>query len=519
MAHLKLNGLTIPVQDMGMREEEIGDRSESFAGNPLTDRRAFRRVWNVKTTVLTEAEYNLMSALVAGKGQIFTFDSKDEWSSKGVGPANSTNLEGGYVLKEGEVNNDDTGVYDAYDQNGKIEAKSDGAAIISDAQTPDVASNVITGGDTNDDATGFAALGGSTVSRETDLAWRGTGCIKVETNGADTGTTITPTTMTLDVNYLATFYVFSYDTDTIRVRYKGDASTESWNDVAITADRWNRIAVQDILPDPGGGNANPKIDIASAGDKDFYLDGVFTVDSFAGHAIPPWAAAAYAANDWRIPNSVVAGFVDFTFAAWVKHDWNDVDKAAAILIRARYANYAGGNLFAISRDANDNNLLLSGYDYAGNSYSLAKDPVFTDQDWHHVAAVFRRDPVAGGNGVELWVDGVMEDSSTTRYAPDFTSSRINLIGIGNNTGTSNTWFGAVDEMIFFPAALSSEMITALQTQTWAALPKLRATGDFIYESYVEVVPKIKMNPYQPAMNVSTWDTKMRRLEFELRETV
>lgn len=90
-AFLRLNGITVPVQDEKASEsnEEIGSSGRALDGAFVTSRRAVKRRWEFSTSLITTKEASAFRNLVNGRGYVFSFDSS-LYSSKGTAASGGT---------------------------------------------------------------------------------------------------------------------------------------------------------------------------------------------------------------------------------------------------------------------------------------------------------------------------------------------------------------------------------------------------------------------------------------------
>ena len=516
MGFLELNGLTIPIADSGqMKPGEIGGTSQAFLGTPHIERRGNKREWKFTTTQLTETEYNLVSALLHGKGFLWFHEEMNQYATKGSDITTGTVLGGGFTTKYGEVGTNPTTALPCpvYDQNGEADAKSDSAVSIG-VSTRDVAANIGTGGDTNGDTTGFYTYGGGgpAIARSTAYAWRGTGSIKATPGAPNDGIQWDVNTLTPAQPYLVTAYVLATVTGNVKVRLENGANVTAWtSDIPVVANQWTRIV--QVITAPAAGVGSIQVVVSSVEGDPFYIDGILCVDSYTGYATPPWFDGATSpAHTMQIPLEYLLNFRDATIAAWVKMDWTDEDK---IIARLFFMQSHGPRYYDVKRVANSDDLQLNCTDHLGGSINHVEADVFSDQEWHHIAVAMRWSPPAGTNGVEFWVDGVLVYSSATRFSFDFPNLESDP-RIGDWYG-SGDWFGIIDELLIFPAAITQEMVTAMQTANWAALPALRATGDFINEQSLDVMPQNVSDDYAHGNIAGTWTPNQRVISFELRE--
>jgi len=504
MAFLELNGITIPVKKGGqLTPVEIGDRDFAFNGSPLVDRRGIKRRWQFLTTTMSEADVKLTLAMLQTLGQFWKFNG-DLYSTKGVGPAEST---GGNVQYRTELGS--VGSENVLDYFGEIESKSLQCAHLHEATTNIFTANVRTGTDTEGDTTDWAVQGTSTLTSDTVRAVFGSRSLKVEPAAADSGARTAAVAITFAVPFGVTFYVFAATAITFKARLVGDVTGAlGWHTFTAEAGKWKRFGFDDTL---GATNNTMQMDIVAASGDDFWVDGVqgqnnTVVDGTIG--IAPWVDGNFSANGAKLPLSVVSGAFDLSISAWLKSDFDNA-QASGILFRL-------SNDFIVYRNASSYDLKVAGTGRDSVTFNRTVADVFNDQEWHHVVVVLRGAPVGSEYGIEIWVDGVLADYSA-KVAPDWSAFTANpTLG---HAGSTLCWNGRVDNLLIVPAAMSSAWVAALYGANldWSNLPKLTASGDFIPETSISVVPLVVREEYDGRQVSGAWQNNQQRILFELHE--
>jgi hypothetical protein len=510
MPFLTINGIEIPIASSGeIRPEEIGSRAKAFNGTTLIDRRAIKRRWRFLTSQLTETEFKLIEAILLVKGQLFNFSdhvvgdtpASVPFSSKGL--AATGTFGGEFPIAAGKV-----GGHPVVDVDNVADALSGTAMHTSDTVPNQAVANVARGGDASQDTTGFTVLGAGSVAYDTTRAWKGSSSILVDPSGVDLGVTVVPNTLTLDNDFLVTCYVLPAVDDTIKVRLKGDSTTNSWSSISVTAGQWKRVTVKQTLASP---NANPKVDIASAGGTDFYLDGVFLVDNVGASAVvPPWVTSSYVSNAMTLPTSLITS-PEFSVSLWVQMNWASTTEAGEELLEVATPSHV--DAFEFSRLASSTNLRFQFRDSTGTSRQVTSTGLFASSAWHHLAAT------ATATEVRVFVNGTQIQAWTGLANPpmifDAAPNAPTTFSIGHRSGALQ-WRGKIDELLVLPAVLDQATITALQTTPWGALPTVVAAGDFNPKA-VNVVPMISTEAYKTGRIAGTWTPTQRQISFELQE--
>lgn len=87
MSFLAVNSIVIPCSVERGAESivEIGEMGRAFDGTLIGTRRAKKKEWGLRTTLLSQSEAEAVKSLILGEGHYWTFDD-DLYSSKGLGP-------------------------------------------------------------------------------------------------------------------------------------------------------------------------------------------------------------------------------------------------------------------------------------------------------------------------------------------------------------------------------------------------------------------------------------------------
>jgi hypothetical protein len=86
---LQINGITVPVSlnSADLEQEDLGEMHRAEDGTPIFNRRATKRRWSGKTTVLPAQTALALRDLVTGKGHNLSWENNNHYTSKGLAPA------------------------------------------------------------------------------------------------------------------------------------------------------------------------------------------------------------------------------------------------------------------------------------------------------------------------------------------------------------------------------------------------------------------------------------------------
>ena len=162
---------------------------------------------------------------------------------------------------------------------------------------------------------------------------------------------------------------------------------------------------------------------------------------------------------------------EMTMELWVKSDKDN--QAATIMLEKRGASSAARS-YQIGFDANGNSQLFCGY-YLSGGY---KETLYSDAgslstgQWYHVACSYKN-----GEGIKLYVDGVLDASEATASGTINASSNVAVI-LGKRGADNTRYFkGEIDEVKIYPFALTAEQINQNYLQSKDGLSNEVKVGD------------------------------------------
>ncbi len=145
---------------------------------------------------------------------------------------------------------------------------------------------------------------------------------------------------------------------------------------------------------------------------------------------------------------------DFTVEGWFKID--DLNASMPnqnnedVLLSSLTTPDKGGYQIGIKKTASNQYKVFVGIRSASGAADLFGTKFLTNTDngvWHHMAGVFRKNPIASGGTLYLFLDGVQDGSLATGYNCEYTN--INYLYIGTNVhflDYSRMLGGSIDEV-------------------------------------------------------------------------
>ncbi len=233
-----------------------------------------------------------------------------------------------------------------------------------------------------------------------------------------------------------------------RVRQQGFRGSRSWRNLALAVATLAALA-SPALAAPLGLEWYSALDgdaDALVGDYDGVLTGTTATTDRDGNAN---SALAFDGNDVVTINKLeCTEFEAGTISAWVK--FGSTSGTQGIVAVGAAGSTSADQYFDIIQQAGYRFDVDNGYN---RKDAVAGNP---DTDWHHVAATF----VAGGGGMALYVDGVLQDTDTT----DATTSSIipnkNWL-IGDLRSGEYYFQGSIDDVSIWSVALPESDVQIL----------------------------------------------------------
>ena len=477
MAHLKLNGWTIPVRSGGGRDHRVvGDETTVIDGTMHKDRRGIFRKWSMTAIRQIPKDAEALIATLLANGQDWPFDA-DLFSGKGLNVANS----GLGSLRFG-IGADG---FLVYKEDGLITESQFGAAAL--AVEPGV-TNLLTkdSSDAENAATGYTAVAGGSLAASTAVKLQGTQSLEVTFAASGDGVDTATVSASASTAYVAHVYIIAEDTAAaITVSLEDDTGTIQTKNVSTIVGKWQRI---ELSGTSDGSATTIKIRVVKngAGTGSFWLDAFQIVQ---GTVNTTWTvgASSRGVGDLEYPATFLNGGGDkarawkaITVAFWARApSSNPTPQGDALIITG-----TGGSL-QIVRSAVTNNLKVTLVTDSGGSINISEAASPWDDDWHHVAVTYWINKATGNTELRLYFDGVESQSATIATRLDF--SAVTKVWVGNLSGGSH-WKGLIDSLMIVPFGAPVAQVLAWSNETAAmpALRKLRASGDFAPEDSVDV---------------------------------
>lgn len=536
----RANGWTVPIADRSpkYRPIDIGSADRAFSGELLTDRRARKREWRLSTNQVTEMVAKAIEGVVTGQGDVWPFNfsasdtdrsDPDLFSAKGtqVAGTNKNNIIIGTSAPAPATSSLDP-VYDQITGTAILESMFGSGAFTTDPAVTNLYSgdttrdNVRTGGDTLDNTTGFSAVGGASIAAETARALRGDRSIRVTIGSAGDGVQVDAVANGGDVEHVASCYVRVDAACTVRIRLIGTVTgTLGTADFALLPDRWTRIAA---IGTPTAEDIIIRV-VNQTTTDDFNVDSFqLEVNGNAGTVYPTawFNGAARTVPDFTLPITIAQalGAGDFTFNHWIK-----IDQAVA----------ATRQLFSIVDDTVEIiDLQVLGNDDFGfgttnndgtGGDTLSTTAAITDDDWHMITWVLRRNPEGSEVQKSIYVDGVLTASGAAGVLPDLSLLvSTDTFNFGHQAGSKALERAVIDDAMILPWAAPVAQILAWHTMGLAdvampQLPRFYLDGDIIPDNVLRVLARgsVPSAQYVVGHVDSVQRSNNREVEIDIRE--
>ena len=518
MSFLTLNGWQIDTTKGGSRAPEIiGDSGRAFDGTMLRDRRVIKDRWQFETKELQANDANALIGMLLGMGDRWSFDAATMYSDKGLGLGVTAASFRWGESADGVASGIQSSVSAAI-----LESKFGAGALSVDPATINLLPEATRRASS---AAGFAVVVGGAVATDTSYYLptpeAAPTSVKHTRNALTQGLVTNPAVaIAAATDYCTTVYVMTPDSGiTVTVSIDDDVGNIDSAGFALTASVWRRC---DLAGTSAGGSATATLRVtvtAGAAAGVIYTDG-WQIEQ---QTYPTtWADGARAAADLRYSGSFLEGARGGTFAAWVRMPTTGPTAVDRYLVDILSGTGLSGNRSRIIllRPAAGSGLTAYAVDPDGNTTTLTYATVIWDDDWHHIALVYRKDGRTGIAYLLLYVDGVEVSSSSAIYYPIFGPGVI--IAPGDNT-TVARHLGAqsvMDEMLVLPYSAAAGQIAALAARTTAleTFPALLAAGDAIETpAGVVVEGSVPSSKYNGLRLGGNWHHTARRVQFELEQ--
>lgn len=506
MAYLRLNGWTVPVQAESTNEEpiEIGDRERAFDGTLLNTRRAIKRRWTCRTTMVRELISRALRGLVFGEGHAFPFDA-DLYSTKGLAPLSST----GVTVRLGTA--------------------ADGAPVSGEGifggsvAVEEVRSNVLTANQSNveTNTSGFTSIDGATLTQDAGAYWQGTKSLKVVTSAAVNtvrgGFFTANASATPSAAYVGSLYVYSASVGSVRVRLEDSFNSVngSFTTYALVPGQWLRLTTTALTVGGAGAVVNLRVEESTAdAGLTFYVDGMqIELGAFATSWVTGGTTRASPAS-YRYPGEAF-GTVDLTINLWTLGQPSPTTAAtrAFTAVVNPAPGSAASDIIALQRGSGtDVYTLITRVSDATNNLSTAAAPGAS-----MLTVVLRRNPETGETKQAIYVNGVSVATSSAAI-PDL-SRGVQHIFIGAEAGGLTLWNGRIDDLQILPYAAPAAQIAAWYAYGRSACvsPRVEMDGDIAPDDRVRVEGQVTGQASQGFSDAGVWRTNGQVLSLTLEE--
>lgn len=163
----------------------------------------------------------------------------------------------------------------------------------------------------------------------------------------------------------------------------------------------------------------------------------------------------------------IAGGVNRTIALWIKSN------ATTNQTMVEWGINNAGERWTFRLNNSASNGTVGGIRTEVQSTYVISDTAVNDNNWHHVAVVFDVAGTPDKADINLYIDGVLETTTTTNGSNPTINSVLNPeVGIGgSNTFANRSVEGLMDDVAIWSRALSANEIAALANGAPIVIPE------------------------------------------------
>jgi hypothetical protein len=491
MAHVTLDGITIPISGIDTSLVETGKRQRAFNGTYLINRQSTKREWSLDTPWMLPTEAEMVRGIVQGDGQNWSLEQGTLHTTKGTPPSAGT----GYVLP-GAYAADGDSVLDGY---GDLPTQYGGYAL--GHYYPSRGNQLVTGTATAEATTGsYTSEGGTGVSMAIDTThyWQGAKSLEITFPGDASwasARSLAGDSSSTGIQQGSVYLKGAAGGEQVRVYLDnadpGAPVTGTKTDVTLSATIWKQVFCE-LDVSAGAPDTRLVVSIDSGAGEVVYADGWQIIRS----QLPvPWidgtATALSLWYDW----SVMPRRYDNTMCAWV-HMPDQSKVSTRRIIVCAYDNYVGTqHLFYLERRADLNvGLRWTTGSEGGSTHDLdyGTDAIWAT-GWHHIAAVASHNPDTGRYNKELYFDGAPVGDVNTALIPDFKPGTDEVFNIlSGDKGGTYPMFGRLDQLRILPYALTATAVAAIYGASIGVgeTPEINLDGDGIAPSSATVIGRV-----------------------------
>jgi hypothetical protein len=498
MSFLRLNGLEIPVADGTLSKEanEVGDRGRAFNGQMRSTRRALKDSWVGMTIRVAKSLAIVLRAVILGLGDVWPFDfedtarlTADTFTGKGAG------LSSGVAPLMFGIGADGARVVEF---NGGVNESQFGSGSLVNSEVGYTNLLAANQRDVETDTTGFAAVGGgASIARVLTDKLQGAASLEVTAGAINEGMETTTISASAATAYLTQVYVKPSDTTSLTLFLIDDIGEIDSEPITVTAGmvgKWIKVWLSGTS---AGGASNIKLQVLAAAATTFHVDALAIAQTTRTTSIS-FPDSFIDKGDPVYPIGEIANTDDITASLWVRADSTAVSIERQILLMCDDFTRRCFDINRHPTSPTTNAIRWITQDEDDVTDTLSHTGLW-DGQWHHVVAIMRAKPAAGESKKELYVDGVLRDSSSPAKLPDPAIFADIRVGHQNST---QFWHqeheGLIDELALFPYAAVAAQVTGWFNlgEALGVLPQLKADGDFIEKAQLIVEGELGSGPYQ-----------------------
>ncbi|KKN71044.1 hypothetical protein LCGC14_0424610 [marine sediment metagenome] len=561
MVFVRVNGYTLDIEHGSVQLSylDIGERKRSFSGKMLTDRRARKRIWSMRTIPLEEEEAKLVEGLVAGLGDVYRpgwlkfdkdFGDEDFNTVKGkiAQIVNPGGIRWGIAADRAPVVDSSQEPESQFGLTALEPEAFIGASYTNEATVTNILQANTRDGTENGTTGGWAIVGAGSLFSDLANKLQGLRSLRVSPTAAGDGVETGGVTATALTTYTASVYVkpsLAGQTFRIEIFETGLVSIGFTDYTNLAVGVWQRIHTTQATSVAGLSIlfrvTTPAIGIPLT----YHVDAAqLEVDAGLSTSAPTtWANPTRTLGSGLQQLNWVLGYSDVTVNFWFKAFTTEPSGT-----RRFFRIQDGGsddNILSIQRELFTDKINFQTIAAPFGAAPVQDDLTVVvagggfvgfDGTWHMLTCVMRQDPEGAQSKKRIYLDGVALASSNPSALPDFRELVVDVTDgslpdiqtiIGGQSSGSKMDEAQIQDMMVLPFAASDQLVSDWFNVLGAAgvpmspLPRVYLDGDIMPDRPFgvlvdgEIADELFLSA--TANNTTGFRSNLRRLSLRFQE--